>query len=28
MQRLRQEWPETCIEIRADAGFALAAIYD
>ncbi len=28
MRRLREEWPEARIEIRADAGFALPAIYE
>jgi hypothetical protein len=26
--RLRKEWPEVAIEIRADAGFAVPAVYD
>jgi hypothetical protein len=26
--RLRERWPEVDIEIRADAGFAVPAIYD
>lgn len=26
--RLRERWPEVAIEIRADAGFAVPAIYD
>ena len=26
--RLRQRWPEVAIEIRADAGFAVPALYD
>ncbi len=26
--RLREEWPETKIEIRADAGFALPSVYE
>lgn len=28
VRRLRERWPETKIEIRADAGFAVPAIYD
>ncbi len=28
VKRLREEWPEARIEIRADAGFALPAVYD
>jgi hypothetical protein len=28
VERLREEWPETVIEIRADAGFALPAVYE
>jgi hypothetical protein len=28
VERLRQAWPETVIEIRADAGFALPAVYE
>ena len=28
MTRLRERWPEVDIEIRADAGFAVPAIYD
>lgn len=28
VSRLRQRWPEVAIEIRADAGFAVPAIYD
>jgi hypothetical protein len=28
VERLREQWPETKIEIRADAGFALPAIYE
>jgi hypothetical protein len=25
---LREEWPEVAIELRADAGFAVSALYD
>jgi hypothetical protein len=28
VERLRQRWPEVAIEIRADAGFAVPALYD
>jgi Transposase DDE domain group 1 len=28
VRRLREEWPEVGIEIRADAGFALPAVYE
>ena len=28
MGRLRQRWPGVAIEIRADAGFAIPALYD
>ncbi len=28
VERLREQWPETKIEIRADAGFAVPAVYE